>query len=89
MCDEYYTTKMMKDEYSVSESVSKKIAGRASKYIVNFGDKVDRAWRFNFREVAFILSVVTFNKKLTEDESFSRNMDLFYGIDCNRSNHRI
>lgn len=89
MNDEFNTTKTMKEKYGVSQTVSKNIAGRAVKYITNFGEKVDGAWRFNFHETAFIMFNVTFAKKIGEDEAFKRGMKIYFNIDCNRSDNRL
>lgn len=89
MNGEFNTTKTMKEKYDVSQTFSKNIAGKAVRYITNFGEKVDGAWQFDFHETAFIMFNVTFARRIGEDEAFKRGMKIFYNIDCNRSNHRL
>lgn len=86
MNEEYNTTKSMEEKYCISQTVSKEIARKAVKYITNFGEKVKNRWQFNSRETEFIRYYVAFSKKGGADEAFKRGMEIFFNIDCDRSN---
>lgn len=89
MNDGFYSTEDLKLKYGISPTSSKSIAGKASDYITNFGEKIDGSWRFTRREVAFMIVVRSFTRELTPDGAFSAALKMFYNIDCNRSNHRL
>ena len=80
----YYSTKDIERIFKIDESFSKIIAGKAAQVILNFGEKEAGAWRFNFREAAFIKHVKDYTAIYNKEFAFRTALGIFYQIDCSR-----
>lgn len=80
----YYSTADLKRIFDIDESYSKEIAGKAAQVIRNFGEKEAGAWRFNFKEAAFIKHVKDYTSIYNKEFALRTALELFYGIDCDR-----